>query len=228
MNGRDGVETRWTMIREAADGDAVARSDFASAYLPIVRAYLRTRWRGGALVGAVDDAVQDVFLTCLGESSALRNLSEESAGRFRTWLFGVTRNIARRHEERGRGAIAREDPLDDQSARELKDREEALSLLFDRAWARAMTRRAAARMRSEAGTDEDRLREVELLRLRFEEGRPIREIATLWKIDATRVHKSYARARERFQSALRREIADHGGRTPAEVEAECRELLRRI
>ena len=38
-----------------------------------------------------------------------------------------------------------------------------------------------------------------LLRLRFEEGLPIREIARRWDSDAARVHKHYARAREAYR-----------------------------
>ncbi|MEZ6197971.1 MAG: sigma-70 family RNA polymerase sigma factor [Planctomycetota bacterium] len=214
------------MIRDAAKGDARAREAFAGAYLPVVRSYLRARWRGGALLEHVDDAVQDVFMACLAEDGALARLDPEGAGRFRTWLYAVTRNIARRHEERRQGPRGQEDALDSE-AQALAARDATLSVVFDRSWARAMTRRAAQRMQREASTPEER-RRLELLRQRFEEGLSIREIAAETGEEPARLHKDYARAREWFKECLRREVAEHGGRNPAEVERECAELLERL
>jgi RNA polymerase sigma-70 factor (ECF subfamily) len=69
------------------------------------------------------------------------------------------------------------------------------------------------------------LRRVELLRLRFYEGKPIREIARLWDLDAATLHHEYARGREEFRSALRDVIAFHHPGSPEDVDRECAQLL---
>ena len=68
-------------------------------------------------------------------------------------------------------------------------------------------------------------RRVELLRLRFHEGMPIREIAGLWGLDAASLHHEYARARQEFRSALRDVIAFHHPGSPEDVDRECAQLL---
>ena len=57
-------ETCWTLIHSAASGESAAREDFGRRYLPVVRDYLSSRWRGRPLAGDVDDATQEVFLRC--------------------------------------------------------------------------------------------------------------------------------------------------------------------
>jgi hypothetical protein len=70
---------------------------------------------------------------------------------------------------------------------------------------------------------------VELLRLRFNDGLPIREIAVRWGEEAARLHHEYATARDEFQSALREVVAfHHPGTAPGEVDQACRELLARL
>jgi DNA-directed RNA polymerase specialized sigma24 family protein len=64
------------------------------------------------------------------------------------------------------------------------------------------------------------LRRVELLRLRFQEGMPIREIARLRGVDAASLHHEYARARREFRSALRDVIAFHHPGAPEEIDRE--------
>ena len=66
------------------------------------------------------------------------------------------------------------------------------------------------------------VRRVELLRLRFHEGMPIREIARLWGIDAAVLHHEYARARQEFLAALRDVVASHHPGPPEEVDPEWR------
>ena len=46
--------TCWRLIRGAADGDLDARHAFAASYLPVVRAYLVTRWSQGPLRDQID------------------------------------------------------------------------------------------------------------------------------------------------------------------------------
>jgi RNA polymerase sigma-70 factor (ECF subfamily) len=69
------------------------------------------------------------------------------------------------------------------------------------------------------------VRRVELLKLRFHEEMPIREIARLWGLDAGVVHHEYARARQDFLSALRDVIASHHPGSPEVVDRECAQLL---
>ena len=82
----------------------------------------------------------------------------------------------------------------------------------------------AAERQAERGSEagEAVLRRVELLRLRFHEGLPIREIRRRWGSDPDAVHRDYARARREFQMALAEVVArHHPGSTPVEIEHEC-------
>src|SRR5262249_4623098 len=94
------------------------------------------------------------------------------------------------------------------------------------AWAKVIVRQAAERqaalaaVRGAAAT-----RRVELLRLRFHDGMPIREIARHWGLDAATVHHEYARARHEFHSALRDMVAFHHPGSPPELGRECAERL---
>lgn len=219
-------ETCWTMVNEAARGVDTARENFSITYLPIVRAFLGARWQRGPLSGLVDDAVQDVFMDCLREGGALGRLDPERSGRFRSWLFAVVRNVALRYEER-RARQGQREPQQPEEGPELKADEATCSIAFDRAWAQTLIRGAVLRQK-ELARSEARKRRVELLRLRFQEGLPIREIAQRWDREASWVHHQYAEAREEFKEALRAEVIHHGGRSPAEVERECAEILQRL
>jgi hypothetical protein len=83
------------------------------------------------------------------------------------------------------------------------------------------------RRRAAEGGDEA-LRRVELLRLRFEEGLPIRAIAERWGADAARLHHAYALARQEFRAALLEVVAFHQPGSPAEVEQEAASLLKAL
>ena len=52
-----GQTTCWTVIRDAAGGDAGARQHFAERYERIVRSYLLARWRGSPLAQDLDDVI---------------------------------------------------------------------------------------------------------------------------------------------------------------------------
>ena len=88
-------------------------------------------------------------------------------------------------------------------------------------------REAAARQaeRADALGPEAR-RRVELLRLRFQEGLPIREVARLWGDDPAALHREYARARQEFKAALLDVMASYHPDSPAQAERECADLLR--
>ena len=81
---------------------------------------------------------------------------------------------------------------------------------FDRAWARALLREAA-RVQEENARQAGpaAFRRVQLLRLRFQDNLPIREIAALWNEDPAKLHHEYATARAEFRTALLLVVAFH-------------------
>ncbi len=211
--------TCWTLIGAAAGGDAAARADFARRYQPVARHYFAARWQLSPLRSAVDDAVQDVFVECFKPNGVLGRVNESPQDGFRPFFHGVLRNVARRHESRPhRGQpqeLLADHPADESS----------LGKAFDRAWARALLQEAA-RVQAELADDERKRRRVELLRLRFQEGLPIRDIAAKWNEDAAKLHHEYATARDEFRAALMQVVAFHlPAATPEQLVDACRGLL---
>jgi RNA polymerase sigma-70 factor (ECF subfamily) len=218
--------TRWSNIRAAAEGDGPAREEFARRYSPVICAYLGSRWRNSPLITEIPDAAQDVFVEFLRENGPLSRVDSKSPGGFRAYLFGVVRNVARRIE-REKGRNREHQPGSDLNLGQVESREDSLSRVFDRAWARSLLRLAAevqARRAREGGAAAQR--RLELLRLRFFEGKPIREIAAEWEMDPGRVHYEYVRARNDFKEALRQVVLEHD--PIGSVEKECTRILRHI
>ena len=134
----------------------------------------------------------------------------------------MARNVALRLESRGRPEKLVAGP----ELTEIPADESSLSAVFDRAWARAVVQQAARRQRELAElAGPAAVRRVELLHLRFQEGKPIREIARLWQADAEQLHREYAKARAEFRDALTEVVGFHHPGAPDEVERECRELM---
>lgn len=217
-----GDQTIWTLIEEAGGGGAGPRDAFARAYLPLVRRYLGERWRGSPLAEEVEDAAQDVLVECLKGGGILERAERGRPRGFRAFLFGAVRNVARRHETERAGPAR---PRTGSQVPGVRAREEELGDLLDREWARALVRQAAEHHRRTALARGAVAREgVELLRLHFEEGLALREIATRWNVDPAVVHRRYRQAREQFKRSLRKVVDFHqpgrGG-----VDAECRRLL---
>jgi RNA polymerase sigma-70 factor (ECF subfamily) len=217
--------TSWTVIRGAALGDPRDRDTFARRYEPVVRAYLGTRWRASDCLGALDDAVQEVFVECFQLGGALERLEPDRPGGFRAFLYGVVRIVALRVES-DRGRARDQEPTEGYDPDLVAASDTSVPLAFDRAWARALVAEAAARHAEAAERAGDAaVARVELLRLRFQDGLPIREIARLRGCDPDVVHREYARARQEFRAALTAVVAFHHPGTPAEVERTCAELL---
>jgi DNA-directed RNA polymerase specialized sigma24 family protein len=210
--------TCWTVIRAAAAGSPAGREELARRYLAVVRAYLAARWRGSPLRTDLDDAVQDVFVECFRQGGALEAAGAGRVPSFRAFLYGVVRNVARRFESRPVRAAA---PLP-----EIQANEEGLSRLFERTWAQAiMTEAAQLQQRRATERGPEAVRRVELLRLRFEEGLPIRAIAERWGASGAELHHAYAKARQEFRAALLEVVAFHHSGSLAEVEQEAASLL---
>jgi RNA polymerase sigma-70 factor (ECF subfamily) len=217
--------TCWTVLHDAAAGSQEARAVFAVRYAPLVRTYLAARWRSSPLIQELDDAVQDVFVECLWQGGALEKAQSGRPGGFRAFLYGLVRNVALRFEQR-RARLREQQAPEGDPAELVADSEETLSRVFDRAWAKAIMREAAARQAERAEhLGEAARRRSELLRLRFHEAMPIREIARLWNADPTALHHEYARARAEFRDALLEVMAFYHPSSPAEAERECVELL---
>jgi hypothetical protein len=123
----------------------------------------------------------------------------------------------------GKTAIAPPQPAD---LGAIPSGEDSLSHIFDRAWAKAVVREAAERQAvAAAERGDEAVRRVELLRLRFHEEMPIREIARLWGVDSAVLHHEYARARREFLASLRDVVASHRSGSHEAVEDQCAQLL---
>ena len=220
----DPADTCWTVIRAAAGGDSAARSTFARSYAGPMRAYLQRRWQSQALLLEVEDAVQEAFVEAFKPAGALDRANPER-GDFRSLLYGVVRNVARRFEERAAKANAQGSGksvyLDD-----LPHQAQALSQVFDRAWARSLLREAVLRhqQESEEGNTDAR-RRFRVMRMRHDEGLAIREIAqALGVLDVASVHNDYRQARRAFGAHLRGVVGRHTGTEGSAIDRECRRL----
>jgi RNA polymerase sigma-70 factor (ECF subfamily) len=215
--------TCWTVIEAAAAGSAGDREEFARRYGPVVRAYLAARWCASPCLRELDDAVQEVFVECFKQGGVLASADRDRPGGFRPFLYGAVRHVALRIET----ARARDrQPPSDAALDQIADSDTPLSRVFDRAWAKGLLRRAAERqaeLARQAG--EAAVKRVELLRLRFHEGLPIREIARRWGVEPAALHHDYARARQEFKAALHEVVALHHPGTAQEVERQCAELV---
>jgi RNA polymerase sigma-70 factor (ECF subfamily) len=217
--------TCWTVIRGAAQGNRCDREAFAQRYVPVVRAYLGARWRHDTLSAEIDDALQEVFVECFRSGGVLDRVDSQHPGGFRAFFHGVIRNVARRFETR-RARRKEQQPSSSMADGRVASDEAGLSSVFDRAWALSILEQAVERHRVNAEAQgETGERRIELLRLRFEEDLPVREIARLWETDPASVHKEYARARRDFRNALAEVVAFHHPGAHERVEVECSRLL---
>jgi RNA polymerase sigma-70 factor (ECF subfamily) len=219
------LTTSWTLIEAASEGKHPAGEEFARRYAPVIRAYLTARWRNSPLMMEIEDAVQEVFVECFKKGGALGKAEQDRPGGFRAFFFGLVRNMALKFEAKKQRQSLVHAP-GGVEAEQLADAEASLSGVFDRAWAKAIMKEAANRQAERARISGDgAVRRVDLLRLRFQEGLPIREIATLWQVDPARLHHEYAKARKEFEVALREILArDHAG-TEGEVNRVLADLL---
>jgi len=221
--------TCWTLIHAARAGEAKQRDEVAGRYDPTIRRYLAARWRDSLLLNDIDDTVQEIFVECFRQGGALERADHQRASGFRAFLYGIVRNVALRFEQRRAKEWARQ-PAGEAHLSRIEADETNLSRIFDRAWARSVLQQAAQRQaenakRSGAAAEQ----RVELLRMRFHEGLPIREIAQQWQVNATELHREYAKARKEFKQALREVVTFHKpNQSAADIERECAELLKSL
>jgi len=215
--------TCWTLIRGAADGSGAFRAEFVATYGAAVRRVLRMRWGGSARIADVEDASQDVFLECFRAGGVLDRVADGQVASFRKFLFGVVRNVARRHESR---PVVQDHLASDLIRNGPLDLDADLGTIFDREWARLVVR--LARERLESGTSPLARKRAELLRLRYEESMPIRDIAAAWKEDPATLHHQFADAKAAFAAVLRAIVAEQVEGGTQAVEEELRFLLGKL
>jgi RNA polymerase sigma-70 factor (ECF subfamily) len=160
-----------------------------------------------------------VFVECFRSGGLLEKADPERNGAFRAFLLGAVRNVARRHESRRRP--------DAQLPANITAEDTAPAEAFDRAWARSLLKEAARVQEDESfQAGPAAIRRVQLLRMRFTDGLPIRAIAEQWGEDAAKLHHEYATAREEFRAALRNVVGfHHPGAPPGDLDHLAAELL---
>jgi RNA polymerase sigma-70 factor (ECF subfamily) len=218
-------ETSWTIIEGAANGSAEARERFAELYAPAVKAYLCKRWEGSPRIASVEDAVQDVFIACFKPGGVLDRVDRNRAGGFRAYFYGAARKTAL-HLERALDQYETHHTASDFDADRVKADEASLSEVFDRAWAQSIVHEAMFLYRERAaGLGGREMQRIEILRLRFDEGLPIREIATQLNLPPELAHKEYARARRDYRTVLEDVVASHYPGSEDNLDERCREVM---
>ncbi len=220
--------TNWNLVERAATDDVDARESFARRYQSFIRNCLASRWRRGRLVSHLDDAAQEVFLSCFKGEGALENIHRHTHGSFRAYLRGVARNTARQFE--ARDAIQRQRfDIGDFDAEQVPHPQATLSRAFDQSWARAVLRETVELLEQQAPIVSDAaVVRVEILRLRFRDGLPIRNIATRLGRDPAWVHHNYAKARDEFRRTLIEVLARRLSLSPADIESQWKRLMETI
>jgi RNA polymerase sigma-70 factor (ECF subfamily) len=217
--------TCWTVVQGAAAGSAADREDFVRRYTPVIRAYIAGRWKDSRYRQELEDGVQEVFLECFRQGGVLERADPVQASGFRSFLYGVVRNVALRIEAR-LARQRRSEPPEGFDPESLAADEPSLSQVFDRAWATSLLREAGRLQAEQAKSrGQDAFRRVELLRLRFQEGLPIREIARQWQVEPAVLHHEYAKARQEFKAALLQVLRFHQPDSAADIEQQCADLL---
>lgn len=211
------------MVQAASRGDEAARAEFASVYSAAIRGFFSARWRGRVLRAEAEDAAQEVLVECLKSDGVLER-AEPGRGDFRGLLFGVSRNVARRFEERAM-QLGRLLPEEENWRERVASDEAGQATLFDRSWARSMMKAAGKLHRERAQAEgESGQRLIEILVRRFQNNEEIREIAADWGVPAQEVHNAYRKARTDFHRCLREVIARHAPEG-ADLDQECQRLL---
>lgn len=211
--------TSWSMIARAAAGGCTDQELFAKRYAPVVRSYFAARWKLGQDHERVQDAVQDVFVECFGSGGALQRANAD-LGSFRGFLFGVARRVASSIERRW---VRRREFGGNPQERARS--EATASMAFDQAWARAIVREAADLAQQRAAGDEAHVERLRMLRLRFEEGLPPRDIALRLGCEASHVYEKLRQAKHDVRGAFLEVMAAyHPDATEAELKRRCIEL----
>jgi RNA polymerase sigma factor (sigma-70 family) len=213
------------MIVAAGAGEPMARDRFAATYGSVIRAYLCARWHLPANHEAVDDGTQEVFVQCFKPEGALQGVDPDGPARFRSYLFGIVRNVADRIERKnGVRRVAQETSSAGLDA--LARDDATLSRVFDRAWVGTITRTAWLRMAEHLDRGKEGRDRLRILDLRFRDGMAASAIAEQLGRDPTYVYQQLRNAKRDFRAALLEVVASHyPGASKQELESRCLALV---
>ncbi|MHC5065294.1 MAG: RNA polymerase sigma factor [Planctomycetota bacterium] len=221
--------TCWSIIEGAAGGSRASRDRFAEHYIPVIRAYLGTRWRLPDHDPTVVEACQEVLLECLKPEGPLVRADPERPGGFRAFLYGITRKVAQRIERREGGNRERQ-ATSHFDLDEIARAEPTASEVFDRAWIEMLIQQAMDRL---AARGVERwthpIDRVALLQLRYDEGLPPREIAARQDLEVKSVYRALEQVRQEFAEEILQVLAFHNpAPSRSALEQRCIELLQSL
>lgn len=231
--GAEFPPTAWTDLRSLSAGDDPVRQRDAlerlcRVYWKPIYAFIRRR---GQPPDAARDLTQDFFHHLLRKERL--KLADQRRGRFRSFILRALQNFLASDWDR-RSAQKRDErvviPLDaplDEEGRTLDPAGGTAppDLAFDRLWALELLAAARRRLVDDL-TAENRDRQLRLLPLALREDLETSYAAIAAELGLTEaaVKKAVERLRDRWQAALRTEIAATV-QSPDDVEEELRELL---
>lgn len=167
----------------------------------------------------VADSAQEVFLKCLEPHGVLERANRDR-GRFRAYLYGVVRNVARRALRERRNGVAEmpSEVLDEQTASPAE--------VFDREWAAAIGREALELLVERSRGNPRRALQIHVLWMRNVDELPARDIGSRLGIpDVKDVYQLIQTGRRQFERALLEVVGRYYPDTsPAGLEERCREI----
>ena len=224
------VTTHWSVVL-AAQGESERAQE---ALEKLCRTYWRPLYafirRQGCSPEEAQDLTQSFFASLLERRDFDRVRKEK--GRLRSYLLGSLKHFLANDRRkamslrRGQGrALVSLDELRTDEDVDLESQGLSADRIYDQRWALTLLDQVFARLTSEGHAQRpglvDRLSEL----LSDEPGRPSQaEIAREFGMTENAVKQALHRLRQRYRQLLREEIA-HTVATPAEIEAELRELI---
>jgi len=211
--------TIWTSIRMARDGKSTAINDFVAKYRQPVLSFIRRR---GYAEEDAEDLCQEVFLLLLKDNLLAR--AEQSRGRFRSFLLGVTQNVVRNAQRirtaAKRGGAAAPVSLDatvgDDASMASFIEAGAPDDNFDRDWIHQLIQLALEALERR----HPRLHQV--LKMHLDQGLPYAEMARALGLEAKQVDNLLQQARSKLAELIRGEIAAYcGSREEYDDEIAC-------
>ena len=212
--------TRWTVVRELADGEQrvrfIAWDEFVMAYQRPLLVWMAGRCGNTSLA---EELVQSFLVKLQGKEHAVLGL-DASKGRLRAWLLvSLQRHWIDHHRREGAAGM---ELTEDLVAQEMAGDE-----AYDREWALCIARRVLAQLR-----DEHAARGTLLLFTAFLEilDAPEKDLRAGWCERLEMMPNTFAvalmRFRERLLVRLREEVAATiMGNEAAEIDAELRHLI---